>query len=95
MPNRRSVEGESRVEGSVLDELGLDRQAALELKTEGGVPSLAAVVGGGLGDYDGEEVTRRNRPSRARGQPRTAVPTWFRAPDSLGRPSQRETGPTC
>jgi predicted XRE-type DNA-binding protein len=32
MPNRRSVEGEYRVEGSVLDELGLDRQAALELK---------------------------------------------------------------
>ncbi len=34
MPNRRSVEGEHRVEGSVLDELGLDRQAALELKLE-------------------------------------------------------------
>jgi hypothetical protein len=32
MPNRRSVEGEYRVEGSVLDELGLDRQAALKLK---------------------------------------------------------------
>jgi hypothetical protein len=32
MPNRRSVEGGYRVEGSVLDELGLDRQAALELK---------------------------------------------------------------
>jgi hypothetical protein len=32
MPNRRSVEGEYRVEGSLLDELGLDRQAALELK---------------------------------------------------------------
>src|SRR5271170_4295864 len=32
MPNRRSVEGEYRVEGSVLDELGLDRQSALELK---------------------------------------------------------------
>ncbi len=32
MPNRRSVEGEYRVEGSVLDELGLDRQAVLELK---------------------------------------------------------------
>jgi hypothetical protein len=32
MSNRRSVEGEYRVEGSVLDELGLDRQAALELK---------------------------------------------------------------
>ncbi len=28
----RSVEGEYRVKGSVLDELGLDRQAALELK---------------------------------------------------------------
>lgn len=32
MPNKRSVEGEYRVTGSVLDELGLDRQAALELK---------------------------------------------------------------
>ena len=32
MLNRRSVEGEYRVEGSVLDELGLDRQATLELK---------------------------------------------------------------
>ena len=32
MSNRRSAEGEYRVEGSVLDELGLDRQAALELK---------------------------------------------------------------
>ena len=32
MSNRRSVEGEYRVEGSVLDELGLDRQASLELK---------------------------------------------------------------
>jgi predicted XRE-type DNA-binding protein len=32
MPNRRSAEDEYRVEGSVLDELGLDRQAALELK---------------------------------------------------------------
>jgi hypothetical protein len=32
MPDRRSVEGEYRVEGSVLEELGLDRQAALELK---------------------------------------------------------------
>src|ERR1700685_4203523 len=32
MQNRRSVEGEYRVEGSVWDALGLDRQAALELK---------------------------------------------------------------
>ena len=32
MPNRRSVEAEDRVVGSVLDELGLDRQATLELK---------------------------------------------------------------
>jgi predicted XRE-type DNA-binding protein len=32
MPRRRSVEGEYRVSGSVLDELGLDRQGALELK---------------------------------------------------------------
>jgi predicted XRE-type DNA-binding protein len=35
MPNRRSVEGEYRVEGSVLDELGPDRHAALELKLKG------------------------------------------------------------
>ena len=32
MPNKRSAENEFRVTGSVLDELGLDRQAALELK---------------------------------------------------------------
>jgi predicted XRE-type DNA-binding protein len=32
MPNKRSAESECRVTGSVLDELGLDRQAALELK---------------------------------------------------------------
>lgn len=32
MPNRRSIEGEHRVTRSVLDELGLDRQATLELK---------------------------------------------------------------
>lgn len=32
MPSKRSAESEYRVTGSVLDELGLDRQAALELK---------------------------------------------------------------
>src|SRR3984893_19186472 len=32
MPNKRSEENEYRVTGSVLDELGLDRQATLELK---------------------------------------------------------------
>ncbi|MGO9647791.1 MAG: helix-turn-helix domain-containing protein [Terriglobales bacterium] len=32
MANKRSGENEYRVTGSVLDELGLDRQAALELK---------------------------------------------------------------
>jgi predicted XRE-type DNA-binding protein len=32
MPNKRSEANEYRVIGSVLDELGLDRQAALELK---------------------------------------------------------------
>ncbi len=32
MSNKRSAESEYRVTGSVLDELGLDRQAALELK---------------------------------------------------------------
>jgi predicted XRE-type DNA-binding protein len=32
LPNKRSVEGEYRVTGSVLDELGLNRQGALELK---------------------------------------------------------------
>ena len=31
MSNRRSAEGEYRVEGNVLDELGLDRKTALEL----------------------------------------------------------------
>lgn len=32
MPNKRSAEGEYRIAGSVLDELGSDRQGALELK---------------------------------------------------------------
>jgi predicted XRE-type DNA-binding protein len=32
MPKRHSIEGEYRVSGSVLDELGLNRQGALELK---------------------------------------------------------------
>jgi len=32
LPNKRSVENEYRVSGSVLDELGFDRQEALELK---------------------------------------------------------------
>lgn len=32
MPNKRSVEREYRISGSVLDELGLNRQGALELK---------------------------------------------------------------
>jgi predicted XRE-type DNA-binding protein len=32
LPNKRSAEGEYRISGSVLDELGLDRQSALELK---------------------------------------------------------------
>ena len=32
MPNKRSVESEYRVSGSILDELGLGRQGALELK---------------------------------------------------------------
>jgi predicted XRE-type DNA-binding protein len=32
LPNKRSVEGEYRISGNVLDELGLDRQGALELK---------------------------------------------------------------
>ncbi len=32
MPNKRSAEGEYRISGSVLDELGFDRQGALELK---------------------------------------------------------------
>jgi predicted XRE-type DNA-binding protein len=32
LPNKRSAENDYRVSGSVLDELGLDRQSALELK---------------------------------------------------------------
>ena len=37
MQNRGSVEGEYRVEGSVLDALGVDRQAALGLKLKAGL----------------------------------------------------------
>ena len=32
MPRKRSAGGEYRIAGSILDELGLDRQGALELK---------------------------------------------------------------
>ena len=32
MPNKRSAQTEYRVKGNVLEQLGLDRQAALELK---------------------------------------------------------------
>jgi hypothetical protein len=39
----RSVDGEYRVEGSVLDELGLDRQAAFGLRLK------AALIQGILG----------------------------------------------
>jgi hypothetical protein len=39
MPSKRSAENEYRVTGSVLDELGLDRQAALELKLKAALHS--------------------------------------------------------
>jgi len=37
MPNKRSEKNEYRVAGRVLDELGLDRQAALELNLKSAV----------------------------------------------------------
>ncbi len=64
MPNRRSVEGEYRVEGSVLDELGLDRQAALELKLKAALHQkiLALVKRRGYRARDLERILRIHQP---------------------------------
>ena len=45
MPNKRSAEGEYRIAGSVLDELGLDRQGALELKLKAALHQNILQVG--------------------------------------------------
>ena len=64
MSNRRSVEGEYRVEGSVLDELGLDRQAALELKLKAALHQkiLLLVKRRGYRARDLERILRIQQP---------------------------------
>jgi predicted XRE-type DNA-binding protein len=64
MPNRRSAEGEYRVEGSVLDELGLDRQAALELKLKAALHQkiLQLVKRRGYRARDLERILRIQQP---------------------------------
>jgi predicted XRE-type DNA-binding protein len=64
MPNKRSVENEYRVAGSVLDELGLDRQAALELKLKAALHQriLQLVKRRGYRARDLERVLRIQQP---------------------------------
>ena len=54
MSNRCFVEGEYRVEASVLDELGLDRQAALELKLKASLHQNSAA-----GEAEGKNQVQR------------------------------------
>ena len=64
MSNRRSAEGEYRVEGNVLDELGLDRQAALELKLKAALHQkiLQLVKRRGYSARDLERILRIQQP---------------------------------
>ena len=64
MPNKRSEENEYRVTGSVLDELGLDRQAALELKLEAALHQniLQLVKRRGYRARDLERILRIQQP---------------------------------
>jgi predicted XRE-type DNA-binding protein len=64
MPNKRSVENEYRVAGSVLDELGLGRQAALELKLKAALHQriLQLVKRRGYRARDLERVLRIQQP---------------------------------
>jgi len=64
MSNRRSVEGEYRVEGSLLDELGLDRQAVLELKLKAALHQKILQL-----------VKRRWAESRSKASDRSVRPT--------------------
>ena len=64
MPNRRSVEGEYRITGSVLDELGLDRQSALELKLKASLHQniLELIKRRGHSPRDLERILRIQQP---------------------------------
>src|SRR5260370_17713165 len=64
MPNKRSEENEYRVTGSVLDELGLDRQAALELKLKAALHQniLQLVKRRGHGARDLERILQLQHP---------------------------------
>ena len=64
MSNKRSAEDAYRVEGSVLDELGLDRQAALELKLKAALHQriLQLVKRRGYRARDLERILRIQQP---------------------------------
>ncbi len=64
MPNKRSAENEYRVSGSVLDELGFDRQAALELKLKAALHQriLQLVKRRGYTARDLEQILRIQQP---------------------------------
>lgn len=64
MSSKRSGENEYRVEGSVLDELGLDRQAALELKLKAALHQriLQLVKRRGYRARDLERILRIQQP---------------------------------
>jgi len=86
MPNRRSVEGEYRVEVSVLDELGLDRQTALGLKLKEAA-SEDTVVGEAKGQ-DQDQGQRRRALRLGLGQAEVSDPHGLRVllnPDDAKR----------
>lgn len=64
MPKRRSAEGEYRISGSVLDELGLDRQGALELKLKASLHQniLELIKRRGYSPRDLERILRIQQP---------------------------------
>ena len=76
MPNRRSVEGEYRVEGSVLDELWLDRQAVLELKLKAALHQKILQLVKGRGPNQGQ---------RRRTEPALSLPKGVSDPHELMR----------
>jgi len=91
LPNKRPVEGEYRVSGSVLDELGLDRKGALELKLKASLHQniLELIKRRGYSPRDLERILRIQQPrvsELTRGKLSTlsvARPTPVRGP--LGR----------
>src|SRR3984893_5040496 len=64
MPNKRSEDNEYRVTGSVLDELGLNRQATLELKLKAALHQniLQLIKRRGYSPRDLERILRIQQP---------------------------------